>query len=46
MGFQVNKVQKALQGADYPMNGGQLAGLAERNGARESSLRRCAAWAR
>ncbi len=33
--FQVNEVQKYLKGADYPMDGGQLAGLAERNGARE-----------
>jgi hypothetical protein len=31
--FQVNEVQKCLKGADYPMNGGQLAELAERNGA-------------
>ena len=35
MGFQVNEVQKALRGADYPMNGGQLADLAKRNGARQ-----------
>ncbi len=35
MGFQVNEVQKALKGADYPMNGGQLADLAKRNGARQ-----------
>ena len=33
--FQVNEVQKYLKGADYPMDGEQLAGLAERNGARE-----------
>lgn len=32
--FQVNEVQKHLKGADYPMDGGQLAGLADRNGAR------------
>lgn len=31
--FQVNEVQKYLKGADYPMNGDQLAKLAERNGA-------------
>lgn len=31
--FQVNEVQKYLTGADYPMNGPQLAELAERNGA-------------
>jgi len=31
--FQVNEVQKYLEGADYPMNGEQLADLAERNGA-------------
>jgi hypothetical protein len=33
MGFQVNEVQKALKGADYPMNGEQLAKLAKQNGA-------------
>jgi hypothetical protein len=33
MGFQVTEVQKALKGADYPMNGEQLAELAKRNGA-------------
>ena len=31
--FQVNQVQKALKGADYPMDGEQLASLAESNGA-------------
>ena len=31
--FQVTEVQKALKGADYPMDGGQLAELAESNGA-------------
>lgn len=33
MGFQVTDVQKALKGADYPMDGDELAKLAERNGA-------------
>ena len=33
MAFQVTDVQKALKGADYPMDGGQLAELAESNGA-------------
>ncbi|HXV94866.1 MAG TPA: DUF2795 domain-containing protein [Pseudonocardia sp.] len=33
--FQVNEVQKFLKGADYPMDGGQLARLAKRNGAGE-----------
>jgi hypothetical protein len=31
--FQVNEVQKYLKGADYPMDGKQLAALAEKNGA-------------
>lgn len=31
--FQVNEVQRYLKGADYPMNGKQLAALAENNGA-------------
>ena len=31
--FQVTEVQKALKGADYPMNGEQLAELARSNGA-------------
>jgi hypothetical protein len=31
--FQVNEVQKYLAGADYPMDGRQLAELARRNGA-------------
>jgi Protein of unknown function (DUF2795) len=31
--FQVNEVQKYLKGADYPMDGSQLAALAEKNGA-------------
>ncbi len=31
--FQVNQVQKALKGADYPMDGEQLAELAKSNGA-------------
>src|SRR5918998_1117849 len=31
--FQVNEVQKYLKGADYPMDGTQLAALAEKNGA-------------
>jgi hypothetical protein len=33
--FQVNEVQKYLKGADYPMNGEQLSGLAQSNGARQ-----------
>jgi hypothetical protein len=33
MAFQVTEVQKALKGADYPMDGQQLAELAESNGA-------------
>ena len=33
MAFQVTEVQKALKGADYPMDGEQLATLAESNGA-------------
>jgi hypothetical protein len=33
MGFQVTEVQKALKGADYPMDGEQLAELARSNGA-------------
>jgi hypothetical protein len=33
--FQVNEVQKYLKGADYPMDGDQLATLAEKNGAGE-----------
>lgn len=31
--FQVNEVQRHLKGADYPMDGRQLAALAEKNGA-------------
>jgi uncharacterized protein DUF2795 len=30
--FQVNDVQTYLKGADYPMDGKQLAALAKRNG--------------
>ncbi|MDP9376729.1 MAG: DUF2795 domain-containing protein [Actinomycetota bacterium] len=33
MAWQVTDVQKALKGADYPMNGEQLADLAQKNGA-------------
>ena len=33
MAFQVTEVQKALKGADYPMDGSALAELAESNGA-------------
>ncbi len=33
--FQVNEVQKHLKGADYPMDGQQLAELAKSNGARD-----------
>lgn len=32
-GFQVTEVQKALKGADYPMDGPALADLARSNGA-------------
>jgi hypothetical protein len=31
--FQVTEVQKALKGADYPMDGAALSKLAESNGA-------------
>lgn len=34
MSFQVTEVQKHLSGADYPMDGPELAELAEKNGAR------------
>ena len=33
MAFQVTEVQKALKGADYPMDGPKLAELAQSNGA-------------
>src|SRR4051794_273926 len=33
--FQVDDVQRFLKGADYPMDGGDLSALAERNGAGE-----------
>ena len=33
MAFQVTEVQKALKGADYPMDGAALAELAQSNGA-------------
>ncbi|HVL82813.1 MAG TPA: DUF2795 domain-containing protein [Pseudonocardia sp.] len=33
MSFQVTEVQKYLKGADYPMDGDQLADLAKSNGA-------------
>ena len=33
MAFQVTEVQKALKGADYPMDGKQLSELAKKNGA-------------
>jgi hypothetical protein len=33
MAFQVTEVQRVLKGADYPMDGKQLAALAKRNGA-------------
>jgi hypothetical protein len=32
-GFQVTEVQKALKGANYPMDGAALADLASSNGA-------------
>lgn len=31
-GFQVTEVQKALKGAEYPMDGAQLSELARANG--------------
>jgi hypothetical protein len=34
--FQVTEVQKALKGADYPMDGAALSELAKRNGAEEA----------
>jgi hypothetical protein len=33
MAFQVTEVQRSLKGADYPMDGKALAGLAKKNGA-------------
>ena len=36
MSFEVAEVQRQLRGADYPMDGEQLAQLAERNGADET----------
>ena len=33
MAFQVTQVQKALKGADYPMDGKALSTLAKKNGA-------------
>lgn len=33
MAFQVTEVQKALKGADYPMDGEALSALAQKNGA-------------
>jgi hypothetical protein len=33
MSFQVTEVQKALKGANYPMDGKQMADLAQQNGA-------------
>src|ERR687889_682727 len=33
MAFQVTEVQKALKGADYPMDGKALSALAKKNGA-------------
>jgi hypothetical protein len=33
VGFSVTDVQKALKGADYPASGGELADLADSNGA-------------
>jgi Protein of unknown function (DUF2795) len=35
MAFQVTEVQKALKGADYPMDGKALSALAKKNGAGE-----------
>ena len=32
MAFQVTEVQKALKGADYPMDGKALSALAKKNG--------------
>jgi hypothetical protein len=36
--FQVTEVQKALKGASYPMDGGQLAELAKSNGAEQELI--------
>ena len=33
MAFQVTEVQKALKGAEYPMDGAALSALATKNGA-------------
>ena len=33
MAFQVTEVQKALKGADHPMDGAALSALAKKNGA-------------
>ena len=38
-GFQVTDVQKALKGADYPMDGAALAELAKSNGAGDDLVR-------
>jgi Protein of unknown function (DUF2795) len=35
MAFQVTEVQRYLKGADYPMDGKALAGLAKKNGAED-----------
>jgi hypothetical protein len=39
MAFQVTEVQRALKGADYPMDGTQLADLAKKNGAGDDLVR-------
>lgn len=44
--FQVTEVQKALNGAGYPMGGPQLADLAATNGADRSLVAACEACAR
>jgi hypothetical protein len=38
MAFQVTEVQKALKGADYPMDGNQLSELAKKNGAEQELI--------
>jgi 4-hydroxy-3-methylbut-2-enyl diphosphate reductase IspH len=38
MSFQVTEVQRVLKGADYPMNGEQLAKLAQQNGASQELI--------
>lgn len=46
MAFQVKEVQRYLEGADYPINGKELADLAKQNGPGTISWRPCAGCAR